>query len=401
MSASFDSIEKCIEEICRKKDKKKEKTSDFNIASWLDSQSSKAYQISTVTHIQKYSNSAAEGTNILVKAKSNETDHQIRYVSTDTLHKVYEDVAGNAAALGMAPLLQTQVKGVPFLDWIAQDDISILTSYASNEEQSKKWLNGFKKIFRSHPPRSDTLAKQIYFPVEGDKYHLLAPLYSSSLAQALYEEVIKVREEKMKEARECKKKGQYSPEVVVSYPDLAIQKFGGSKPQNISYLNSCRRGQAYLLKSVPPIWKSVQQPPMRKNAFWRAYGRSVYQLMGEFIEFLIAIELKDSTKAIRDRRAAYVSLLVDELIFKAVEIQSLEAGWSQHSEIALSEQLWLDPRRDGFKEQRQNGDWMDEVADRFATWLIQEIESKSKLNLADTHHAYLKDECLKTLREVE
>src|SRR5690606_29857228 len=42
-----------------------------------------------------------------------------------------------------------------------------------------------------------------------------------------------------------------------NYQNLSVRKLGGTKPQNISQLNSERGGVNYLLSSSPPVWKNA------------------------------------------------------------------------------------------------------------------------------------------------
>ncbi|MFM9785779.1 type I-F CRISPR-associated protein Csy1, partial [Streptomyces scabiei] len=85
---------------------------------------------------------------------------------------------------------------------------------------------------------SHKLAKQVYFPV-GNDYHLLCPLFATSLAQVLHEKLVASRfGEEAKAARDAHKAGKWHPQPDVRYPDMAEMHFGGTKPQNISALNS-------------------------------------------------------------------------------------------------------------------------------------------------------------------
>ena len=107
---------------------------------------------------------------------------------------------------------------------------------------------------------SHVRAKQVYWLVGDDagddaSYHLLAPLHATSLAQVVYEEVQDVRfGEANKQARQAPWEGLPYGGVYREFRDLAVQKVGGTKPQNISQLNSERRGHNYLLASLPPTW---------------------------------------------------------------------------------------------------------------------------------------------------
>lgn len=390
-----------IEAYIRKKQEDKEL--EFCAATWLDSAAKRASQISVATHVLKYTHSDAKGTNIYARKGVIRDDHALRYLSTEDLCKVQDDVVGNAAAMDVAGLLLLEVDGVTLLDLISKDDSSPLVQFAENEAQLSSWMSGFKSVFTDRELSSHTLAKQVYFPVEENKYHLLAPLFASSLSQALYERINEDRySEKAKEARECKKKEQYSDIAVVDYPHLVIQKFGGTKPQNISRLNSIRGGRSYLLRSAPPIWKSIKKPPMKKNAFWRNYVRRSSFVIDDFKRYLMAVQNRDSNKDIRDRRQDYVDQLLDLLIQTSAEVQSLEGGWSKNSEISLHEQLWLDPSREDqdFQEKRNMEVWKESISKRFASLALQKLEGNN-LQFSSNEHLELSSECLKILKEVE
>ena len=60
--------------------------------------------------------------------------------------------------------------------------------------------------------------------------------------------------------------------VFHDYPGLAVQNMGGTKPQNISQLNSERRGMNYLLSSLPPKWKvNAQRFPTHADSVFTRY----------------------------------------------------------------------------------------------------------------------------------
>ena len=59
-----------------------------------------------------------------------------------------------------------------------------------------------------------------------------------------------------KAARQARRERKVHDGVFHDYPGLAVQNMGGTKPQNISQLNSERRGVNYLLSSLPPQWKA-------------------------------------------------------------------------------------------------------------------------------------------------
>ena len=395
MNSFSDLIEAYIRE------KQEGKKLDFCAASWLDSASKRASQISIATHVLKYTHSEAKGTNIYVKSREIQDDHLSIYVSTDSLNKAKDDVVGNAAVMDVAGLLQIEFNGVTFLDLIARNDSSLLAPFADSETRLLLWMKGFQSILFDRKLSSDTLAKQIFFPVKNSDYHLLAPLYASSLSQAFYDRINENRfGEKAKDARERKKNGEYSDVIIYDYPDLAIQKFGGTKPQNISRLNSLRGGRSYLLRSAPPVWKSVKKPPIKKNDFWKGYEREVIQIIKEFNRYLITIHNLNSNKNIRNKIQAYVDQLLDGLLLSAAGVQVMEPGWSKISEISLNEQLWLDPLREDLKEMRCTETWKEGISSHFATMIIQKIKDEN-LKFSEMNHDYLSESCLEVLKWIE
>ena len=94
---------------------------------------------------------------------------------------------------------------------------------------------------------SHTLAKQLYWPVGSDvqadaSYHLLAPLYASSLAHKVFEILQNDRfSDEAKGARAARKDGLYSERPAREYPHLAVQQMGGTKPVSYTHLDVYKR----------------------------------------------------------------------------------------------------------------------------------------------------------------
>ena len=107
--------------------------------------------------------------------------------------------------------------------------------------------------------KTNRLVKQVYFPItnsnEKESYHLLSILTPSGLLVKVKEQIDNIRfSENSKKVREFRKKNK-QPEENISYEDildLTMIGYGGTKPQNISVLNSRNGGKFYLLSSLPP-----------------------------------------------------------------------------------------------------------------------------------------------------
>lgn len=367
-----------------------EEEAKFYPATWLTDAASRAKQISMVTHALKYTHTDAKGTSILA---ANDGSRGKPYLTTAALTDPATDVVGNAAALDVAGLLLLKDEdGQTFANKLAQDDVSALKPFAENDEQLQEWLSGFKAALADRELSSHKLAKQVYFPMGDEEYHLIGPLFGSSLAQAVYDRVTRSRfSEEAKAARKARREGKYSETATIDYPGTAVQSFGGTKPQNVSQLNTSRRGKSILLNCSPPSWKSRDLPAMNtEGAFWRHWSRrrNVWQTANQLGDFLIDVADKNNKK-IRLYRETLVEELMEDLLLYAAEIQSLHhhAGWSAKSALPREEQLWLDPLRedDAFQDERDRGDWKPEIAERFGAWLNDRLRRK-KLDVKDTEY---------------
>lgn len=359
----------------------------YRPGNWLTNAARRAGQISMVTHAPKFTHSDTRSTGVLLRMEDRQRYTQSeRYLDSLTLNDLPVDVVGNAAALDVARLLQIESGGITLLDEVAAGDSTALKELATSDEQAREWLQGFQDALQDKALTSGQLSKQLYFPVAGS-YHLISPLYASSLSHKLYEKLTdSFYSEHTKALRQARKGGKFHPDDLVIFPGIAIQSFGGTKPQNISQLNTKRYGRAYLLSSQPPHWEQKSSIPMKgKQAFWNLYDRQARKTAKFLQRYLAGIFKRTSTVERRDRRAELVDELVDTLLLCASSIQhqSDKGGWSVESDLTLAEQLWLDPYRsefdEAFRAEREKNEWQGEIARQFAAWLNHKVSHKSDL----------------------
>ena len=170
---------------------------------------------------------------------------------------------------------------------------------------------------------------------------------------------------------------------------------GGTKPQNISQLNSERGGVNYLLASLPPAWtpSAVRLPVHAVSVFDRLFiARPEVRRTVRALRKFLASE-PEPNLATRQRRESLIDSLIDELVSLAGELQQLmQPGWSKDDERFSSlnegEQLWLDPLRAelaeeaDFSEKWLQMDWPEEIGKGFAQWLNHQL--KGQLSVGDT-----------------
>lgn len=365
-----------------------ELVSQYQPQNWLTEAAKRAGQISMVTHAPKYTHSDTRGMGVYFQSASAATQtNASAHLHSQSMNELAPDVVGNAAALDVARLLQQEAHGQSLLMEVASGESAALRELASDQEQYQTWLQGLENALQDKELKSGQLSKQLYFPVENG-YHLISPLYASSLSQKLYDKLTdSFYSESAKIVRDARRKGRYCAEDLVRFPNIAVQSFGGTKPQNISQLNTSRYGRGYLMSSQPPTWDTkISIPSGSKHSFWRQYDRRAWRAVKNLRDYLERIAKRTSTVERRDRRVALVDELVDILLICAAEIQQLHdrRGWSATTDLSLAEQLWLDPYRcemdEEFKQQRGKSDWQSDIARQFATWLNSRLSYKSALS---------------------
>lgn len=350
---------------------------------WLSSAARRAKQIQLVTHALKFTHSEARGSSVFIRKSQSVAD--AGFLTTVSLNRPEIDVVGNAAALDVAAFLRLESKGETIIGQLMQGDSSALREFAASESELQEWVEGFKLAEETREPSTHTLAKQVYYPTAQGNYHLLSPLFSSSLADAVRRRITASRfGEKAIEIRKAKAKEQFHDSADVYFPGIAKQEFGGSKPQNISLLNSTRRGEALLMRCSPPKWEYVPKPPLKRNTVFdgKVLGGNVYRAASELKRFLQAKADHSSNFGVRERRAFLVEDVVDEVLLFAANVWQLPSGWSKLPECRLcrAEQIWLDPGRaeadSQFLIETTDEKWKDEVATGFARWLNRFLQTK-------------------------
>ncbi len=371
-------LDKKLDDLKKEEYKKK---LDYQLEVWLDAAAKRVAQITLVTHAIKYQNPDAKGSSLYA---ATEEPNGSLWVSTATIKHPANDCVGNAAAMDVYKFLQLSlsVHEETILSKIFRNDAALRAALPASDEKKDRWFQEFSEI--KNPkilPTTHTLAKQLYFPVADGKYHLLAPLFPTALVHEVYLKVRSQFDDSTKEARKAKKENKYYPHGYRDYPNLAVQHFGGTKPLNISYLNSKRKGHAFLLPSLPPTWHSLAvRPPLGvESVFPKIFAGKVKRFTHELKTFLVKVKDRGSNAEIRQTRAELVGKIIDELLQYSSEVQSLPPGWSTKPECQLNQaqMFWLDPERtdDKWQQQRYATDWERQISHEFANWLNATLQT--------------------------
>ncbi len=334
---------------------------------WLTDAANRAAQINFVSHAPKFTHGDAKGSGALVAAI---TAQNAGYLSTASLNSATLDVTGNAAALDVAGLLLLQAPDEPnLLAQLQQGQTSALAPFAPNPEQLNLWRQGLLQALTSTEVRSHALLKQTYFPIGDDQYHLLSPLFASSLYHEIHNRIEHARfSEEAKAAREARKNQQPHHQALVEFQRLAEFHSGGSKPQNTSLLNNKRGGRILLFSCQPPTWTANQiKMPLTDDGFWHEFGYRVRHIVATLIRLLKQPNLAISL--VKQQRIDLVSQLVDELHQYAALLRSNHRP-TEPLEHQLSPALsyWL-----GHSSLEPTENWGDQIGKAFGQQLNHKL----------------------------
>lgn len=358
---------------------------------WIADAARRVGQIQQVTHAIKYTHPDARGSSLYSKGNPHAADTE---VGTHTLGAgLAADVVGNAAALDVYKFLNLRLGERSILDLAIGKHPALERAFSDNAEEAQAWMTAFASLTDSKGQlASHKLAKQIYWPLGDGAYHLLSPLFSTSLAHTVWEK-IRADTELAWNVRKARKAGESISTPFSDYPDLLIQKFGGDNPQNISQLNANRTSKNFLLPALPPTWQSaaIRPPYAVSSVFDRIFGNRprVRELVRTLRAFLERVAHYNNVQ-IRDKRAELTAHLCDEALLFAAELRDavdagdLTAGWTQDVRCRLNraEQLWLDPLRRhldaDFASEYQRDEWPDDICRRFGNWLNARLTTRER-----------------------
>ncbi len=377
-----------------------ETASRYEYSTWLSDAARRVGQIQAVTHVLKATHPDARGSSL--HAAPGKLPQHAEIGSHLLADDFAEDVVGNAAALDVFKFLKIQMDDRRLLDWMQAGDVDLKAALSDDEDAAAAWMSAFASLVRPDAePATHPLAKQLYWlvgdnPSEDSQYHLLQPMFSSTLAHAVHAHIQEARfGEVNKQARQAFREKKPFDAPYRDYRNLVARKLGGTKPQNISQLNSERGGVNYLLPSLPPpAWQPrgthlLKQESAFAGLIWFGGMRELLRTLSEFLD-----GDPDPTMKTREHRETIEHAIVQELaMFGATVRGQHEAGWTRDSECRLQrcEQLWLDPDRtelpvrdhpeqpqwlqddEDFNAAYHRGSWADEVAERFGDWLNAQL----------------------------
>ncbi|MDV2403896.1 type I-F CRISPR-associated protein Csy1 [Vibrio cholerae] len=371
---------------------------DYEPVEWLNNWAQKAKDISFATHVGKLTHSSSKSSSILDATTAKDD----RYLSTNRLKLIAIDTASsNAGSLAVAAVLNLSVSGVSLLDCLKVGDTSFFSRFTSDQNLIDEWFNLFKQAFDSTTKQSHFLAKQVYFPITTNSYHLLLPLTSSSLAHELHAEQKKWMDETNKAASDQRKKKKYSPVEITSYPQKAALRITTNLKAhlNVSPMHKDRQGFIPLVCCSSPHWTTKLPSYVNQQSI---FSRSLaYELREEIIElssYLLLLKNKELSVSEPKRNAAILAKLraINGRFFNYIEaINDSESGspWTLTSKLDIEYQLLFEPWRkdEAALDLKKNSDWQHKISQDFGRWLNLQLNKNKQLKLTPIQAALWAD----------
>lgn len=361
---------------------------EFLLENWLPKAAKRAGQLSLASHPAKFSHPSAKSKSVIFSG-----DYRADGFLRSGNVNVEPDVFGSASAMDVLKFLLIQLDdGLTVLEHLESGSEDIKNKLNITTASFDELQNGFLAIKQcTEIELTDSKIKQVYFPVE-NKYHLLSIMIPSGLIYKLKDKISDIRfSDSVKQAREDRKKQLYNEEGFGDIYGLSMIGYGGTKPQNISVLNSTYGGKAYLVPSFPPTLKHkylrLPQHDFFVDSLWHKNFSDEFKALHK----LFSIEYNN--KDIRNSRDNWLQFIIDKVINKMWSIRLAEPGWSSKASCQLPsyQKIWLDNARQA--ERQKENDWLNEVMNGFARWIVivyeKVIGKKAKL-LADEDLAYIK-----------
>lgn len=338
---------------------------EFQIAVWGASAANRAAQLSLVSHPGKFSHPDARITPVLFAGEYAPDG----YVRSGNAH-AGQDVVGNAAALDVYAFLSVVLDdGRSVLEHFEANSAALKALLAVGEETFAAWRTAFLQIKAvDGGAKTHTNVKQVYFPV-AEGYHLLSVLYPSGLMTEHRERLRQMKfSEATKAAREARRKELFHEQGFADMTGLLTLHFGGTKPQNISKLNSNNGGEAWLMPCFPPeLQQHYLHLPKADFFQWLRWDADWNEIITALHKLL---QTDYNNVEIRQYRQRRIEQLFDWVMGRAVLLQQQPAGWSgtEGFRLPAAQRFWLDA---AYRESNSAPEqWQETITRSMSEWVV-------------------------------
>lgn len=360
---------------------------------WLRKTAKNAAKCTFATHVGKFVHPSAD-VKVLVKPN---TVQDSPYVLTSAV-RCPVDISTGASYLGAAKLLLLPLENGRTVYENFFDDSDFIKMEMQNLQADYQEIR--RLILQAVQPDgcdvSDERLRQVYFPLKEDSYHLLTVLPPSSVMMELRKRLRDMENiKKMAKDKESESYGQPYAEVY----DLTEGSFGGTKPQNISFLNNAAGGRTCLLPSNPPVLRARTVTKPRYDFFDTLWIRN-FQIF--FRQLHDVYTCKVNNRISRCRARNIEDTIIDQVVLNVYALRQVEPGWTDadNNYLPKDQKIWLDQKYDVIRAQEE--EWQESIDKAFARWIMKSYErimGKEKVQLGDGEFKALKHRIHTAIRE--
>jgi len=235
--------------------------------------------------------------------------------------------------------------------------------------------------------------KQVYFPIDSDKYHLLSILTNSGIVYELRERIDTLRfSEEQKEMKQKKRNNEYSEKDYIEIINTLTIGYGGTKPQNISVLNNNHGGKAKMFLSVPPVLNKREIRFPKRSFFFESIRyyhvkEALQRLHAIFKSGVDSVIPRKNLESGRDNR---IEEILDMIILRMSAIRSVssEQYYEKTSELAEHQKIWL--LEENNKKRQETDEWLIKICNDISKWIVDAYKKTVKnpviLGAAEIHY---------------
>lgn len=370
---------------------KKEADLNFSLEVWVPGAAKRAKQLSMASHPPKFTHPDARTSNVIARAERRPDG----FLRTGNV-AVQLDVYGNAAAMDVYAFLMLKLQdGKTILEHLEQSTKTIQQQLFIESVSFDLLRHEFLAIKEKEdePIRTSGRVKQIYFPTQRD-YHVLSILTASPIMFRLKKCIDDMRFSlDAKDVRKKRRAREFHPESYSEIYGLTGINFGGSKPQNISVMNSKNGGMSYLLASAPPAL-SGRKVDLPKEDF---FGKQLFPQ--RYRRDFDALHLKMLGEKNHARSQESIRPLVENILCQVIDlswrIRTLPAGWSDSDQYKLlpeSQKIWLDSKYE--RQHQEDERWLDDIKESMVGWLIsgyKKLFGEKSLSFSGPEFQFIRD----------
>ena len=377
---------------------------EFSLEKWLPKAASRVSSRAISTHPSKFSHTS---TGVGEKNRKNFTYvtpiifQGIRtndgYLKSGNVDSLQRDSLGNAAELDVEEFLYIPLSdGLTLVDHLIRDSETAKSILAIESEKYEVLKEGFLKLVASSVEAiTSSKIKQVYFPVNED-YHQLSILSNSGIIFELRKRIDALRfSDAVKEGRELRRHNAYSESGYSEIYNITTIGYGGTKPQNVSVLNSQNGGKAHLLLSVPPTLEKRNVRFPTKDFFTQTLRYYDCKDILERLDNVFKIEHDDRIPLdnIRKGRDRCLGDILDVILQKMIALRavSIHQYWPKSSKLPVWQKIWLCEQHR--KQRIEQDDWLNTLCDQIGRWIANAYKDSIRhpVMLGEAERHYVKD----------